>query len=240
MEILLLILLAGVPYYLLIENRFKKATFFISASLLILGLIIMLLKGGSKVSEIYIFISILTSLFTTYKALKTTNFYKLASYFIFINSPVYFLFSIDHFIYFTFSLFITLVGIYLVGKYYERNFGSANFYGVGGLTLEAPIAGFFLRIYLINLALYPPFPNAVFLFNSMLRDKLDLMWYTVILVFFFGNFFVAMKILTSTVFGKPNNKFFYIDMETKERVIHTLINVAILLIGIYGLAEVLK
>ncbi len=241
MEILLLILLAGVPYYLLIEKTFGKYTFFVSASLLVLGLMLMLLTGTDcSQNNICIIIAILTSIFTTYKALKTTNLYKLTNYFIFINSPVYFLFSLNYFIYFSFALLITLIGMYLIGSYYEKNYGSANFYSVGGLALEAPFAGLFLRIYLINLALYPPFPNAVFLFNSMLKDKLDLIWYTVIIVFFFGNFFVAMKILTNTVFGKANKNIFYIDLESKERLFHTVLNIVLLVIGIYGLKEVLQ
>jgi len=241
MEILLLFLLAGVPYYLVIEKTLDKYTFFISASLLVFGLMLMLLIDiNCSQNKICILTAILTSVFTTYKALKTTNLYKLANYFIFINSPVYFLFSLEYFIYFTFALIITLIGTYLIGVYYEKNYGSANFYGIGGLAIEAPYAGLFLRIYLINLALYPPFPNAVFLFNSMLKDKLDLIWYTVIIVFFFGNFFVAMKILTNTVFGKSNKNIFYVDLESKEKLFHTVLNVALLVIGIYGLKEVLQ
>ncbi len=241
MELILLFFLAGVPYYIFLEKGFKKYIFFISAFLLILGLGTMLLFGlDCNQNKICIIFAILTSLFTTYKALKTTNIYKLTNYFIFINSPVYFLFSLEYFIFFTFSLLITLLGLYLIGYYYEKNYGSANFYSIGGLALEAPFVGFFLRIYLINLALYPPFPNAVFLFNSMLKDKLDFIWYTVIIVFFFGNFFVAMKILVNTVFGKANKNIFYVDLESKERLIHTALNVILLSVGIYGLTEVLK
>ena len=240
MEVLLLLLLGGIPYYLLIEKSLKKYNVFISSALLIIGLFVMLFTGIScNTHKWCILVAIATSLFTTYKALKTTNFYKLANYFIFINSPVYFLFSLEYFIFFTFSLLITLIGFYLIGTYYEKNYGSANFYGIGGLALEAPFAGLFLRVYLINLALYPPFPNAVFLFNSMLKDKLDLIWYTVIVVFFFGNFFVAMKILTKTVFGKANKNIFYIDLDTKERLFHTVLNIVLLAVGIYGLKEVL-
>lgn len=241
MEILLLVLLAGVPYYLLIEKALGKYTFFVSASLLVIGLMLMLLTGiDCSQNKLCILVAILTSVFTIYKALKTTNLYKLTNYFIFINSPVYFLFSLEHFIYFTLALLITLLGTYFIGSYYEKNYGSANFYNLGGLALEAPYAGLFLRIYLINLALYPPFPNAVFLFNSMLKDKLDLIWYTVIIVFFFGNFFTAMKILTNTVFGESNKNIFYADLEPKEKLFHTVLNVALLVIGIYGLKEVLQ
>ncbi len=241
MEFILLFLLAGVPYFLLMEKKLKKYSFFVSAFLLITGLALMLILDIScNQNKICIAIAIFTSLFATYRALKTTNLYKLANYFIFINSPVYFLFSLEYFIFFTVSLLVTLIGLYLMGVYYEKNYGSANFYSIGGLALEAPFAGLFLRIYLINLALYPPFPNAVFLFNSMLKDKLDLVWYTVIIVFFFGNFFVAMKILVNTVFGKANKNIFYIDMESKERFLHTVLNIVLLAIGIYGLEEVLK
>ena len=238
-NVILVILLAGLPYYLITERIFKKYTFFVSSFLLILGLIYMLFTG-SYPDAITIFPAILTSLFTTYKALKTTNLYKLANYFIFINSPVFFLFSLDYFVYFTFSLLITLFGLYLIGNYYQKNYGSANFFGIAGLAVTAPIVGFFLRLYLINLALYPPFPNAVFLFNSMLKDKLDLIWYTVIIVFFFGNFFVAMKLLTSTVFGKANPNIFYIDLERKEKFIHGLVTLIVVVVGIYGLKEVLQ
>jgi len=241
MEVLLLIMFAGIPYYLFVEKFFKKYTFFVSTFLLIMGLVFILLTDiNCSHNNICILSAITTSLFTTIKALKTTNIYKLTNYFIFINSPVYFLFSFEYFVFFMFSLLITLSGFYFVGNYYEKNYGSANFYNIGGLALEAPFVGLFLRIYLINLALYPPFPNAVFLFNSMIKDKLDFIWYTVIVVFFFGNFFVAMKILTNTVFGKANKNIFYIDLENKEKIFHFLVNFILLAVGIYGLTEVLQ
>ncbi len=239
MELLLLFLLAGVPYFVIFEKKLKKQALFVSSLLLIVGLLFMYFLE-IRCNSYCVLIAILTSLFATFKALKTTNIYKLANYFIFINSPVYFLFSFEYFIYFVFSLLITLGGLYFIGVYYEKNYGSANYYGVGGLALEAPYAGLFLRIYLINLALYPPFPNAVFLFNSMLKDKLDLLWYATILVFFFGNFIVAMKILVNTVFGKPNGNLFYTDLMDKEKVYHLLICIVLLLIGIFGLKEVLQ
>ncbi len=239
MEILILLLLAGLPYYVFFEKRYYKNLFFIFSFLLFVGLSALLLMN-IKCNSICTLVALITSIFTTYKAIKTHNFYKLSYYFLFINAPVYFLFSIKYSVYFIFSLFITALGIYLIGKYYEKNYGSANFYGLGGLALQAPIAGLFLRVYLITLALYPPFPNAVFLFNSMLKDRLDILWYTVVIFFFFGNFLASMRVLTKTVFGKPNSNIFYIDMNSKERFVHVILNILLLVIGIYGLEEVLK
>ncbi len=238
-EFLMVLLLAGLPYYVFFEKKFSEKFFYVSFFLILVGLSL-LWFFNLQCNYVCIFIALATSIFTTYKAIKTTNLYKLSYYFLFINSPVYFLFSIKYSVYFIISLLITSLGLFLIGKYYERNYGSPNFYGIGGLALQAPIAGLFLRIYLITLALYPPFPNAVLLFNSMLKSELDIVWYTVVVVFFFGNFFVAMRILTNTVFGKPNKNVFYIDFNVREKLIHTLLNITLLVIGIYGLKEVLQ
>ncbi len=241
MELILLILLGGIPYYLFIENKLKKYTVIFSSFLLILGLFLSLLWDINCASNVFcVVISIITSLFTVLKASKTKNLYKLANYFIFINAPIYLLFSLKYSVFFALSLIFTLAGLYLISYYYENNYGSANFAGIGGLAIAAPFAGFFLRVYLINLALYPPFPNAVFLFNSMIKSELDIIWYLAIIVSFIGNFLVSMRILTNTVFGSPNKNIYYVDLNSSEKVTHFILILILLIIGLYGLKEVIQ
>lgn len=66
------------------------------------------------------------------------------------------------------------------------------------------------------------------------------MWYFVLAVVMFINFFIAMKILTNTVFGKPNKIIFYKDITGKERIGHFLVIILLTIWGLNGLMEVLR
>lgn len=239
-EILLLILLAGVPYYLLLRKFISYDKIFIISTLfLLIGLFIKFLTGF-QCGWICITISLVSTLITFYIALKTTNLHRLSYYFLFMNAPVFLLIDIKYSIYYAVALIITLIGLYFIGNYYKRNYGSANFANISGLAIKTPFVGFVLRIYLISLALYPPFPNSVFLFNSFLKNETSYMWYVVLAIVIFSNFLIAMRILTNTVFGKPNEIIFYNDIKGNERLAHFFIIAILTIWGINGLMEVLK
>ncbi len=240
MEIVLFILLAGLPYYFLLRKFISYDKIFIISTLLLLVGLFIKFQTGLQCSWACITISLISALITFYVALKTTNLYRLSYHFLFINAPVFLLIDIKYSIYYAVALIITLIGLYFIGTYYKRNYGSANFANISGLAIKTPFVGFVLRIYLISLALYPPFPNSVFLFNSFLKNETSYMWYVVLAIVIFSNFFIAMRILTNTVFGKPNKIIFYSDIKGKERLAHFFIIILLTIWGLNGLMEVLR
>ena len=171
---------------------------------------------------------------------KTTNLYKLSYYILFFNAPMLIMFEAKQSILYGISLLLTLFGIYFMGRYYERNYGSANYRSVSGITLVTPYAGLFLTIYLTTLALYPPFPNSLLFLNAILSADTNTMWYLSVIVIFFGNFLIAMRVMAKTVFGKPNDNVHYIDLAPKERWLHLAIFALLLVLSVVGLKEVLS
>jgi len=240
-NVILLFLFAALPYYLFFEKTKKlkpENIFLLTAFLLFSGMVIASFSSF-KPSETFIIIALISSIFSIYKATKTSNLYKLSYYMLYINAPVLFMFDLKQSVPYILSLIVTLFGIYLIGKYYERNYGSANYHSVTGITLITPYAGLALRIYIITLALYPPFPNSMFFLNSILEANIGLLWYLVVVVIFFGNFILAMRILAQSVFGKPNENIHYVDLAAKEKKIHFVIIMTLFLLSIWGFKEAL-
>lgn len=240
-NVILLFLFAGVPYYLYFEKTKKlkhEKIFFLSVFLLLCGI------GLSSIfpretSEPLVILALISALFSIYKASRTSNLYKVSYYMLFINAPVLMMFDLKQSVPYSISLIIALFGIYFVGKHYVRNYGSANYHSVSGTTLVTPYSGLFLTIYLITLALYPPFPNAIFFLNSILTADTGSLWYVVVVVIFFGNFILAMRIMAKTVFGKPNNAIHYVDLAPRDIKIHFVIIVTLLLLSFWGFKEAL-
>lgn len=241
-HVILLILFAGVPYYVYFEKtkqlQYKKI-FLLSTLLFICGLVIFSFYP-LEVPMPFVVVAFITSLYSLYKANKTTNLYKLSYYILFFNAPMLMLFETHASLLYGISLLITLFGLFLMGTYYEKNYGSANYQSVSGITLVTPYAGIFLTIYLTTLALYPPFPNALLFLNAILSTDTNLMWYLIVIVIFFGNFLIAVRVMAKTVFGKPNDNVHYIDLTLKERIIHLIMLAMLLMLSIIGLKEVLS
>lgn len=233
---ILLILAAGVPYYLFLEQSKKlkgEKIFLISAALLLIAIAL-----GSVVETEYssflVLVSLLSAIYSIYRATKTTNFYKLGYYLIFINAPFFMMFKHEHGVLYSLSLLVTLAGVYLIAKHYDKYYGSANYHGISGTTLATPYLGAFLTVYLITLAIYPPFPNALLFFSNIIREETTLLWYLVVLVLFFGNFLLAMRVMPRTVFGKPNPNLHYVDLTFKEKMVHFGIIAILLILSIIG------
>ena len=240
-DLILLFLFAGVPYYVFFEKTKilgKEKIFLLSALLVIIGMIISN-EFPQETCMPVIIVAFLASLFSLYKANKTTNLYKLTYYILFFNAPLLIMFKTKESILYGVSLLVTLLGVYLMAKYYERSYGSANYQSVSGITLVTPYAGLILTIYFTALALYPPFPNALLFLNGILKSDIDVMWYLIVVVIFFGNFLIAMRVMAKTVFGKPNDNVHYIDIAIKERWLHLAIFTLLLVLSIVGLQEVL-
>jgi len=241
-DLILLFLFAGVPYYVFFEKTKllgKEKIFPLSAFLVIVGMVVSYMFQHD-ISMPFIIVAFLTSLFSFYKAKKTTNLYKLTYYILFFNAPLLIMFKTRESILYGISLLVTLLGVYLMGRYYARSYGSANYKSVSGITLVTPYAGIILTIYFTALALYPPFPNALLFLNGILNSDINFMWYFIVIVIFFGNFLIAMRVMAKTVFGKPNDNVHYIDVAVKERWLHLAIFALLLVLSIVGLKEVLS
>lgn len=240
-NVILLFLFAALPYYLFFEKTKKlkpENIFLLTVFLLLFGMAIASFALHES-PDVFITIALISSIFSFYKASKTSNLYKISYYMLYINAPVLFMFDLKQSAPYVLSLMVTLFGIYLIGKYYERNYGSANYHSVTGITLITPYAGLALRIYIITLALYPPFPTSMFFLNSILEADVSFLWYLVVVVLFFGNFILGMKILAQTVFGKPNENIHYVDLTSKDKKIHFTIILTLFLLSIWGFKEVL-
>jgi len=241
-DLILLFLFAGVPYYVFFEKTKllgKEKIFLISALLVIIGMIVSSIFQQETCMPVII-VAFVASLFSLYKANKTNNLYKLTYYILFFNAPMLIMFKTKESILYGVSLLVTLLGVYLMGRYYARSYGSANYKSVSGITLVTPYAGLILTIYFTALALYPPFPNALLFLNGILKSDINVMWYLIVIVIFFGNFWIAMRVMAKTVFGKPNDNVHYIDVAPKERLLHLAIFTLLLVLSIVGLQEVLS
>jgi len=238
---ILLLLFAGIPYYLFFEktNILGKEKIFYLSSLLVIGGMIFSHQVPQTASMPFAIVALIASLISLYKANKTTNLYKLAYYILFFNAPMLIMFQAKESTLYGVSLLITLLGIFLIGKYYERNYGSANYRSITGITLVTPYAGLMLTIYLTALALYPPFPNSLMFLNGILAAELSTLWYITVVVIFFGNFLIAVRVMAKTVFGKPNTNVHYIDLAPKERWLHLTIFIILLVLSVIGLKELL-
>jgi hypothetical protein len=241
-DFILFLLLGGLPYYIYFEKTKllpPEKIFLLSAFLVSCGLIISIFYA-QKIMIFFTIITSLASLYSLYRAYKTNNLYKLITYILFFNAPILMLFEGSTGILYGIALLLTLLGLYLMGSYYERNYGSANYQSITGIILVTPYAGLFLTIYLTSLALYPPFPNSLLFFNAILSSESSFLWYIVVAVIFFGNFLIGARMMAKTVFGKPNQHVHYIDLTSKERWIHFSIFALLLLLSIVGLKELLS
>lgn len=240
-DILLLFLFAGVPYYLLFEKTNilgKKTTFILTAVLFIAGLLIVQ-EHQFKASTTCMVIALVASLYSLYKANKTNNLYKLSYYILFFNAPMLIIFGAQESSLYGISLIVSLFGLFLMGTYYERSYGSANYQSVTGITLVTPYAGLIMTMYLTALALYPPFPNSLLFLNTIINAEIDLFWYLGVIIVFFGNFLIAVRVMAKTVFGKPNSNVHYIDVTVVERVLHLMFALVLFGLSIVGLQEVI-
>ena len=239
-SILLLFLAAGLPYYLLLEksSKFNSKTIFLLSSFLLVCGVFLSLYITNEHNIVVVGIAFASALFSIYRATKTTNFYKLGYYLIYINAPFFLLFEEKGSLY-SLSLLVSLAGLYLIGRFYEKNYGSANYLSVRGITLTTSCVGTYLTLYLIAIALYPPFPNSLYFLNYILHADASLFSYIVTITLFGANFFLVMRVMKITLFGRANPNIHYVHMTTQEKTIHAVVVALLLILSIYGLKEIL-
>ncbi len=239
-NIILLILFAGVPYFLLFETKMKlkpEKIFFVSTLLLIMGMILATYTPKEHTSLLTT-IALFSAMYAFHRASQTTNFYKFAYYLLFVNAPMLILFDLTQTAPYAIALITALLGIYFIGKHYELNYGSANYQPVTGTIIVTPFVGGFLTIYLIALALYPPFPNAIFFLHSIFVADVDLLWFISVIFLFFANFILAMRIMGKTVFGKANSNIHYVELTTQEKIIHFILFGLLILLTFWEIKEI--
>lgn len=236
-----LILSAGVPYYILLEKngRLSSKHIFLLSGFLLLCASAMTFVIPNDSSPVFVIISLASAIFSIYKATKTTNFYKLGYYLIFINAPFFALFE-NQVATYSLSLLASLSGLYLIAHFYEKNYGSANYHYITGITLVRPYIGMFMTLYLIAIALYPPFPNSLFFLSHILKGEPDFLWFCVVITLFFGNFFLSMRVMTKTLFGRPNANIHYVHMTYRDKAIHFMVILMLLVLSIFGLKDTLS
>jgi hypothetical protein len=241
LDFILLFLFAGLPYYLIAERitMLKGEKLFFLSIALMLGGVCLASSFPQEHASVVILIALLSAMFSLYKATQTTNFYKLAYYLVFVNAPIFLVFDVAQTGLYALSLVLSLLGVYGIGKHYERHYGSANYHSITGITLMTPYAGLFLTVYLITLALYPPFPNALIFLYTIIEADVTLLWLVTVVFIFFANFILAMRVMAKTVFGKANSNIHYVELSSKEKIMHLCIIILLGLLSIWGLKEVL-
>lgn len=239
-DILLLLLAAGLPYYIILEKinvLSSRSIFLLSMVLLFSGIIASLYITNEHTVELVV-IAFASALYTIYRAVKTTNLYRLGYYLIYVNAPFFLLFEEKGSLY-SASLLVSLVGLYLIASFYEKNYGSANYHSVRGITLTTPCVGTYLTLYLVAISLYPPFPNSLFFLNYIFNSSTAMSSYIVVITLFMANFYLAMRVMKSTLFGQRNPNIHYVHMTAKEKTIHAFVVVMLLILSIYALGEML-
>lgn len=239
-DITFFILAAGAPYYILLEKipMVKSKQIFLFSAFLLLCAVVLSLYIPNEHKAWLVIVSLISAIFSIYQATKTTNFYKLGYYLIFVNAPFFILFENKGAMY-SVSLLVSLLGLYFIARFYEKNYGSANYCHITGVTLVTPCVGTYLTFYLIALALYPPFPNSLFFLSHIFNSEPNLLWFAVVITLFFGNFFLVMRVMKKTLFGRPHSDIHYVHMSSKEKIMHFFIVMLLLVLSIFGLQEIL-
>ena len=240
-SILFLILAAGIPYYFILEKLgfVSSKLIFIISALLLVGAIVLSFYMPNEHYMPFVYISFASALFTIYKATKTTNFYRLGYYLIFVNAPFFILFEEKGAMYSS-ALLVSLLGLFLIARFYEKHYASANYHYIRGIMLSTPHIGTYLTVYLVALALYPPLPNAFYFLSYVLSSETSAVGYVIVVTLFFGNFYLAMQVMKESVFGKPNSNIHYVELDAKEKVMHMIVVIALLALSINGVKEILS
>jgi hypothetical protein len=241
MYYLALTMMGILPYYLFGKNFKTYSMLFLGLPLM--GLFIYHFDDPTATSSIYKALELMafiTSALTFLLSYRTSNLIKLSYYFVFVNVVALFIFK-DKWMFELYfgSLVFSAFTLYLVGYYMDKTFGSANIDAITGIVLKAPKLALFLRLSLMNLGLYPPFANALIITSNILKSSLHLDGYLIVVWLFFANFFMAFRIINSSLFGKPNPLVNYKDIGQGYVFVFSLVFSVLTVVGFYSLMEVL-
>ena len=92
---------------------------------------------------------------------------------------------------------------------------------------------------MITLGLYPPLPNSLFFLTYIFNAETNALWYLVVITLYFGNFFISMKVLEKSIFGKKNPGIHYVDLDYKDKVTHVTIMAMLVVLSFFGVKEIL-
>ncbi|HEK25421.1 MAG: hypothetical protein ACP5S8_02525 [Hydrogenobaculum sp.] len=241
MYYLALILMGILPYYLFGKNFKNYSTLFLGLPLM--GLSIYHFDDPTTASTVYKVLELMaftTSVLTFFLSYRTLNLIKLSYYFVFVNVVALFIFK-DKWMFELYfgSLVFSAFSLYLVGYYMDKTFGSANIDAITGIVLKAPKLALFLRLSLMNLGLYPPFANALIMTSNIVKTNIGVDGYLIVFWLFFANFFMAFRILNSSLFGKPNQLVNYKDIGQGYVFVFSILFLVLTAVGFYSLMEVL-
>jgi hypothetical protein len=241
MYYLALALMGILPYYLVVKNFKNYSTLFLGLPLI--GLFTYHFDDPTTTSIIYKALELMafiTSVLTFFLSYRTSNLIKLSYYFVFVNVVALFIFK-DKWMFELYfgSLVFSAFSLYLVGYYMDKTFGSANIDAITGIVLKAPKLALFLRLSLMNLGLYPPFANALIMTSNIVKTYLGVDGYLIVFWLFFANFFMAFRILNSSLFGKPNQLVNYKDIGQGYVFVFSVLFLVLTIVGFYSLMEVL-
>ncbi len=235
-----LVLMGLVPYYFVAKNFKKYGSIFLVLPTLGLGIYYFDDVVKTEFYRTLEIIAFSTSVLTFFLSYKTKNLIKLSYYFVFVNVVALFIFQNKWMfeLYFV-SLIFSAFSLYVIALYMDKNFGSANIDAITGVVLKAPKLALFLRLSLMNLGLYPPFANALIMILSVIKSSLSLDAYLIVAWLFFANFFMAFRIMTKSLFGKPNPILVYKDIGEAYLLLFVGLLLVPTIIGFYSLLEVL-
>ena len=234
-EILGALLVANLPYFLL-YNKIEHTEYKILLTLISVAVGVLLLIDSGSLLFVRVMFSVGVASFAFYKARKTLNLYRLIPLIVAMHAPL--LVVIDHKATYFLSLLLSLVAFYLLGRFLERYYKSANMGALHSLVTAAPRFAFFLRLNLLNIALFPPFPVAVVSLISLLVVKVDFWALLGFFVTFSMMMLLAMRINAKTLYGKQNDAIDYHDLEDVEMRIQLILFVMLLLFSLFAFMEV--
>ncbi|GAB6077440.1 hypothetical protein [Hydrogenobaculum acidophilum] len=238
---LALLLMGLIPYYLLVKDFKRYGVALLTLPFVGLGVYHFddVLQNDMVYKTIE-GIAFLTSVLTFLLSYKTTNLIKLSYYFVFVNVVALFIFK-DKWMFELYfgSMILSAFSLYLIALYMNKTFGSANIDSITGLVLKAPKLALFLRFSLMNLGLYPPFANALIITADIVKSHLSLDGYLIMGWVFFANFFMAFRIMSKSLFGKPNELVQYKDIAQSYLLVFSALFLVLTLAGFYSLMEVL-
>ena len=236
-----LTLMGLIPYYLVVKDSKRFGSSLLAIP--VMGLLAYHFDDVMKDYTIYKSleaVAFFTSLLTFVLSYKTKNLIKLSYYFIFVNVVTLFMFK-DKWMFELYfgSLIFSAFSLYLIALYMDKHFGSASIDSITGLVLKAPKLALFLRLSLMNLGLYPPFANALIMISNIVKSDLGLDGYLIVAWVFFANFFMAFRIMTKSLFGKPNPMVGYKDIGDMYFALFSVLFLVLTVVGFYSLVEVL-
>ena len=235
LEILGALLMSNLVYFLL-QGRIRQWHYRMLLLFASTALGVLTLSLIDKVTIVSLFITTLLASFAFTETRKTLNLYRLIPLIVTIHSPL--MAMIDHKASYFLALLLSMVAFFLLGGFLQRHYGSANMGALHSLVTTTPKFAFFLRLNLLNSALFPPFATAIITLVALTKETINIWVLTALMITFIMMMLIAMRINAKTLYGKKNISIDYHDLEPKEIWVQAAIILAILLMSALSFMEV--